>query len=192
MKILCIFHGQDGGLRVKGGADSAILRTGEPVFVPEPVQVWRSTVAPAIRMSRLGMSIKATKASEYYDAISLFHLLTPVDPVIVDGLPPYILDRTFSPGQWHSTSPDPLKEYRFEAMRRELNGNAEETAVSGQFSLLSLGVDDAIAALSRYMTFRTGDILVFPDKGCDMGAPMLDTEMTASLDGLPTLSIRLK
>ena len=163
MKILCIFHGKDGNLHVKAGADSAVLRPGEPVFVPDPVQVWRSTVAPAIRLSRLGTSIKAAFAPEYYDAVSLFHILTPVDPVIVDGLPPYILDRTFSPGIWHGITPaDLVGGYDFSAKRKNLNGEADAAEASGHFSLASLGADSAIEALSRYLTFRTGDILFCP------------------------------
>ena len=42
----------DGAVKALGGADSAVLRPGEPVFVPEPVEDWCSFVALAIRISR--------------------------------------------------------------------------------------------------------------------------------------------
>lgn len=192
MKILSIFHGKDGNIHVKAGADSAILRQGEPVFVPEPVQVWRSSAVPAIRMSRLGTSIKEANAAEYYDAITLFHLLTPVDPVIVDGFPPYILDRAFSPGQWLAIPTDKQKTLGIRAVRQSLNGCAEPVETTGAFTTASLGADSVIASLSRYLTFRTGDILVFPDKGIELGAPVLDTQLTATIDSDTVLTIRLK
>ena len=99
MKVLCI-SANGKRLKVDVGSDQAILRPGEPVFVPEPVEEWRSSVAPAVRISRLGTAIKASSARAYYDSIAPVHLLTPADNSVADGLPPFVLDRALSPGKW--------------------------------------------------------------------------------------------
>ena len=61
MKVLCI-SANGKRMKVDVGSDQAVLRLGEPVFVPEPVEEWRSAVAPAVRISRLGTAIKASTA----------------------------------------------------------------------------------------------------------------------------------
>lgn len=53
--------------KVELGADSAVLRCGEPVFVPDPVDEWVSLVAPAVRLCRLGMHM-GRNARAYFDS----------------------------------------------------------------------------------------------------------------------------
>ncbi len=84
----------DGVIKALGGADSAVLRPGEPVFVPEPVEDWCSFVAPAIRISRLGMNIKPSFARQYYHELGAVHVLLPRRP---GPIPPLFCDRAIAP-----------------------------------------------------------------------------------------------
>lgn len=190
MKVLCI--AADGNrLRVEVGSDQAVLRHGEPVFVPDPVERWRSAVAPAIRISRLGTAIKESSARAYYDSIAPVHLLTPGDDDVADGLPAYVLDRALSPGLWTA----PVEDGGAYTMSVSVGEIGRETSTHSEtviFSHADLGVDRIISALSRHLTFRTGDILVMLDHAINLGAPRLDTEIKALLNDSPSLEIRIK
>ena len=184
MKVLCI-SANGKRLKVDVGSDQAILRPGEPVFVPEPVEEWRSSVAPAVRISRLGTAIKASSARAYYDSIAPVHLLTPAD-----GLPPFVLDRALSPGKWTA----PLNSdgtYTLTVSKGSIGSDASEN-FSHAFTHEGLGIDNAIAALSRHLTFRTGDIIVLLNHAIALGTPVLDTEIKAFLNDFNSLDIRIK
>ncbi len=191
MKILYVNTDTDGTIKADAGTDSAILRTGEPVFVPDPADRWLSAVAPAIRIHRLGTAIKASRAAAYYDAIAPVHILTPSDPALADGLSPYIIDRALAPGLWVHVS-EPRHRYTLRADTRPIGAATPTKAAGIEFCLADLNVDRSIEILSRHMSFRTGDILVFRSHRLDLGVTVLDTTVTADIDGERLLNIRLK
>ncbi len=191
MKIFCISRDTDGKIILRPGADSALLRPGEPVFVPEPFSGWQSTIAPAVRLCRLGMNIREKSAAAYYDSIAPFHLLTPVEGSESDpGLPPYILDRAFSPGQWLPT--ENVGEVTISASLRSIDGNTTLMQQSRTFGFADLLLDPTISHLSRYLTFKTGDILVFTDFSLDPFTPVPDTTLEVTMNSIMALAIRLK
>ena len=192
MKVFSIIPGQDGRLSVEAGVDSAVLRPGEPVFIPDPVDQWRTAVAPAIRISRLGTAIKAARARSYYSEIAAVHTLRPAPGSdAAHGLPPAILDRAFSPGRWLPLPEDSSSELSLSVSRSAI-GEADPEPTTVTFTLATLQVDQAIALLSEFITFKTGDILVFPSVAVSLGTPILDTHIAASVCGEPSLDIRIK
>ena len=105
MKVF-VLKGTCGGERkVSLGADSAVLRPGEPVFLPESGNAARLAVIPAVRIGRLGYCVRSNFAS-YVDAATLFMYLQPDDSDTPSWLPPFIADRSFSPGKWTALPPD--------------------------------------------------------------------------------------
>lgn len=185
MKILCI-HSDS---RIEAGADSAILRHGEPVFPAAIPAGWSSLIVPAIRLSRLGTSIKKTRAREYYDSFTLFHVLWPAaGSDVAPGIPASAADRTFSPGSWLPLS-DGQHSIRI-SVRPLAAADAEPTQFS--LDLADLGTDGVIARLSDYMTFKTGDILLFFNHRISLGETALDTEIKAAVDDAEVLSFRIK
>lgn len=187
MKILLIETAADGLMKVQLGADSAVLRTGEPVFVPEPLAQWQCRVMPGVRISRLGMHISPANAARHFDSVSLFHVMTPSEPMA--GIPCGVIDRTFSPGEWI-----PAKDIaagRWTVTRKRI-GKEADFIQSHSFTLDSLGVHDAISRLSGLCTFRTGDVLLFGDAAINLGNPVLDTCIEAALDANVLLNIRIK
>lgn len=187
MKVLVIETGVDGTLSVQLGADSAVLRPGEPVFVPEPPDDWHSRVMPAVRISRLGMHISEANASRHFDSISLFHVMT---PTANDGTIPYgMIDRTFSPGEWLPAAD--FAQTEWEVSRAKI-GNIPDSCIKNVFSLDKLEVHAIISRLSRLATFRTGDVLLFADASVDLGSPVLDTCVEARIADRTILNIRIK
>lgn len=199
MKIFCIhFEGEAGSGRaiVVPGADSALLRPGEPVFIPDDTECWESLAAPAIRISRLGTAIRARQARAYFDAVSVMHILRPkpgCEPFDDIDMPPYTLDRTFAPGAWTAlgdTADDrPLTIWLTRSMLKS-DDVTEESEVS--FTIDSLQVCRAIELLSRMATFKTGDIIVFTDAATPPHRPELDSRVRCTLNDTECLNVRLK
>ena len=186
MKLLVITS-QNGKWSLTFGADSALLRPGEPVFLPESLQA-RSAVIPAVRICRLGFCVRSNFRS-YYDAVSLFHYLD--DASMPDWLPPYAADRTFSPGAWEAIPDDGI--LSCEVHRQPLPGRQGEISETEfTLSLDVLAPDKLIREISQYCTLKTGDILLFPDAGSHFAAAEPDTALSASLNGTSVLDIRLK
>ncbi|MDE6853925.1 MAG: hypothetical protein K2J38_02600 [Muribaculaceae bacterium] len=199
MKIFCIhFEGAPGGGRATAipGADSAILRPGEPVFIPDDTERWESFAAPAIRISRLGTAIKARQARAYFDAVSVMHVLRPkagCKPFDDIDMPPYTFDRTFAPGAWielGNATDD--TEFAIRLSRSLLRSDriTEESEVT--FSISSVQACKAVELLSRMATFKTGDIIVFTEAGTHPHRPELDSKVCCTINGTECLSIRLK
>lgn len=185
MKVLTINN--SGKLSVSAGVDSAVLRSGEPVFVPDPVADWRSAIVPAVRICHLGMNIPPAMAPKYYDSVGLFHTLVPAvqSPEIPWGL----IDRTFSPGSWQPVGATTLD---IVAERTPIGVEMPDLVASQTVDWDSLKIDETIAWLSRYSTLRTGDVLLFADSKIELGAPVLDTALRATLNGRESLHIRIK
>lgn len=169
-----------------GGADSAVLRPGEPVFVPDPVEQWQSIVAPAIRISRLGMNIKPAFARQHYHEIAAVHLLM---PRTVGPIPPLFCDRAIAPGKWLDI--DSLSGKSFNASIATFDDDNTVT-FSMPLCFSDLKADEAVHFVSRYMTLKTGDMIVFGDNALDLGAPSLDTMLSAEIMGMPSLDIKFK
>lgn len=190
MKVLCVSRMSAGRVAAVAGADSALLRPGEPVFVPDNSGKWLTAVAPAVRIDRLGTSIRADHARRYYSSIAPFHLMWPDGCDDVAGLPPFALDRALAPGDFIAL--DELGESVDMTVLRSPIGSDETSVYSDRFDVDALGIDSAIEQLSRYMTFKTGDLLIFTDHALPLGPTVIDTQLTVILQGTQALRIRLK
>ena len=190
MKVFYVTQSGASCPQVQLGADSAVLRANEPVFVPDPVADWVSVVAPAIRISRLGTHITRHPES-YYDAVGAVHVLLPARPDVVPGMPPLALDRAISPGAWQ-----PLDSGTTElTVRRSLLWGDDpdvETVLAADFSLKDLDADGLVRHISKYLTFKSGDIIILADAATNLGAPILDTRIQAWINGDTSLDIRIK
>lgn len=187
MKVLLVSRHADGRLKIDGGVDSAVLRPGEPLFLEEPTDEWFSEIAPAVRIGRLGMNISPENAPAYIDAMSIVHLLTPTADA---DIPAFFCDRAISPGQW-LMPPDYDSDIAVTAHVVPLPPAPPQ---SRDFeTMIGLGdVPHIVSTLSQKLTFKTGDIIVFRDRGIAMGHPQIDTSLDAQLNGTTVLNIRLK
>lgn len=184
MKVLAV-RSENGIIRADGGGDSAVLRPGEPVFIPEPTDEWFFTIAPAIRISRLGTHIPTDKAHLYYDSIGAVHLLLPAVEVPV---PVLFIDRAVAPpNTWL-----PYDNSAFElTVQRSLLSDG--TALDSCRTVVdSLDADRVVSQLSKWIMLKTGDIIVFTDYATEPVHPRPDTRVTASLGDTESLNIKIK
>lgn len=189
MKIISIFDNGAASPRMSAGADSAVLRTGDPLFVPDHLGPWSGALCPALRICRLGLNVPERAARSYYDAITAVHVLipapgNPLGPELVA-----MTDRAFAPGTWLPLDPATPATSRIDlAVESKGPGDAEPESASVSFSLASLGADRAIASLSRLATVKMGDILLFRHISLPSG-PALCPDGDGGFHGLIAASI---
>mgnify|MGYP002559632809 CR=1 FL=1 len=191
MKILSIRAGIDGCPSISPGADSAILRVGEPVFIQQPAQEWATCVTVAVRVSRLGLHIPVAHASRHYDAVAAIHMLAPVRQS-PDCLPPLFRDRAVAPGEWVPVE-QTGNEFTLNVTRRPLRGD-ESVSLDGEIavSLDRLRIDEIVSYLSQTMTLKNGDMIILRDASVELGAPVPNTVVSAYVSGFSSLSVRIK
>lgn len=180
MKILVI-HDKE-MRKVSVGVDSAVLRATEPLFLDESKNS-RSLLAPAVRIGRLGFHIPESVAESYADATSVFHILKEEDSSCPFGL----ADRTFFPGRWE----DGIKT-SFNLRATIVTDRQQTLMTEFQKKIDNLPVKEAVSKLSAWSTLKTGDVILFAAEAVDIGEPVIDTEVTAFIDGKTVLDLRIK
>lgn len=163
-------------------SDSTILRQGDPLFLPDHLaDSWNGTVCPAIKICRLGTNIRPKAASRFIGEFSLVLLLdAPEGSEAARNIS--ILDRSCAPGIW----------VEGDRLTDEPTGIADNcgsfvchTGLRGEF-------EDAICRLSKFATFKTGDIIVLRHRGLPPKPLAPDTEVKASALSQELLHIRIK
>lgn len=174
--------------RADGAPDSAVLRCGEPLFLPEDTADYRGIVAGAVRIGRLGTHIPLKRAHLFRDAFSLVHVLLPADNAL--PLPPLFLDRTISPGVWDTETNDGTLNFTAHIMPLQGIGacTADEAAGSFDFNI----ADRAISFFSEYLTFKTGDIIIIADGAVRFNNLSPDCRLIAQSQCTEYLNIKLK
>lgn len=174
MKALCILPD---GFRLY--ADSSVHRNFQPVFLPDCEGGWTAAVCPYVRMSRLGMNISEKFAARYYDSVGGACLFMPSggadNPLGLEERY-FAMDSAFAAG--NTVSPD----------SPAVIASSDRQIV---IDTAALGVDRTIAGLSRFMTFKTGDLLIFPAISIKTSITEGD-RVTASINGSPCLDIKIK
>lgn len=144
--------------------DSGIISRGNPFFIPEP-GAWEGRILTGVRISRLGMHIPPKFASRYYDGA-----LAAIHPVPVDGAGAGTTLEWVRDGALVAGPVTPID---------------QATALDPDRAAF----EAAIAAVSRYVTLRTGDILLLPTDS----EPLELTEgLTAILEAPGPLRLKLK
>lgn len=178
MKAIALY---DRGIRLY--ADSSMLREHQPFFVPEHCESWSVRVCPAVRIDRLGMHISRRFARRYYNEAGLVGQIVPREYAGCPFDMPtefYAMDSSLAMGRFV-----------------KLQDDGDEMILSGEsgarvaFSPASLGVDDAISRLSDFMTFKTGDLIVFADKAI-VSDITIGRTVTATLDDVESFVLRAK
>lgn len=175
---------------VTAGADSAILRPGEPVFLSDDSAGADSWIVSAVRIGRLGTHIPAAAAEAYIDAHTLFHLLMPAGADAIPGPLWGLTDRTFSPGKWLSGS-IAEGQSNLTATKSSLWHNQSLQTLESIIDITASTARSCVAAISKYSTLKTGDVLIFADLPAVFPARP-DTRLTAALNGEQVLDFKIK
>lgn len=181
MKAIALWRRQEepigSATRMRLIADSAIVGAGRPLFLPDFAPSWSGRIGVACRISRLGKDIAPRFADRYADAYCLCLHLIPhgVDAADARG---GLFDNCLALGPW-----------------RQLPDSGTVEVTGGDFRG-SLDLDDvdfrgAIAAVSRYATLKTGDIIVaaFIHDAADVKA---GDDIRVCVDGEEALATRVR
>lgn len=198
MKIFAIFDNHVGADRRGAGspqppcwatvADSALLRNGKPVFLPEYDSCFEAYPSAVIRVGRLGKSIAPRFAARYIAqaapglsirAMDTWHRLTR------SGLPwsqSISFDGSALVGEFADIDNGILPEIRFTL------GDIDYTWSP---DCLAHGIGDILAALSEANTLKNGDLIYagLPESGIRLTP---GTDIRAWADGIQTLDFRIR
>ena len=173
-------------------ADSALLKSGKPFFVPD----WASRVdyeaEVVVRICRLGKGIPVRFAHRYYDAVTVGIDFTARDwqqRAREKGLPWTIckgFDGSAAIGEW--VLKERLGDVQDLHFRLDIDG---KTVQQGNTADMLYTVDELIAYISRFFTLRTGDLL-FTGTPAGVGPVAIDNHLEGWLEGKKVMDFYCK
>ena len=168
-------------------ADSSILYTGRPFFVPDYAQHFVATPTIVVRTGRLGKCIAPKFAYRYWDA---FTAGFSVQAMQSDDMRLLALDRAFDGaaivGDWVETSSidDPLHA----VIEVTIN---EETVARRCLADMCTSLDELLSAVSTRCSIKMGDLLFTGDAGKGHILQPGD-RLIATLNGRQVLDVNVK
>lgn len=161
--------------------DSSLTRNGHALFLPPHHDRWIITVAPALRVSRLGKFIATKFASRYYDAWTLTARLRPQGITYPASATEESFDSSLIIGEWNALEPS--------------DNVTEKIDVSGtrDFAIkLDLKSFNAtISHLSESFIMKHGDVIVPPSELITFPV-VADNKIELTCNGLKYLSFKIK
>lgn len=165
-------------LRASLLADSAVVRSGTPLFLPDFAEGWYLDIVPVVVIDRLGKWIEPRFAHRYYSEAALAARLLPPDGN-PEGAFAMSFDGAIAPGR-HLGFPE----------SGEFTVGVESC---GEFTIAPdmLCADATVAFASRFMMLKTGD-LILPCRThlrLDVAPGM---RIKATLNGEPALDLKIR
>lgn len=158
-------------------ADSAVVKPGKPVFIPDFAHGWHMEIVPVIGISRLGKTISTRFAPRYYSTVAVGARLVPPGDIPSD------LARCFD-GALSLSESIPFGENDDLTLCLD---NDRETTISHA----DLHIEETIALVSRFATLKMGDLIIPCTCGLATEATIGDG-LRCSLNGLTALELRMR
>lgn len=167
-------------------ADSSVLTSGKPFFIPDFAGGFAVQPSLALRVCRLGKCIARRFAHRYYDAAAAAAVVSAhgFTPPVADGS---ALATAFDGALWLGDF-KPIGQLSGTAVAMELSGTRQAACECAE---PPMAPDLIIEAVSRYFTLKMGDIIVAGSLCPDEPIAIGDT-VTATVGGTPSLRIRVK
>lgn len=168
-------------------ADSSLLYTGRPFFLPDFAASFVATPTIIVRMGRLGKCVAPKFAHRYWDAFTAGFTLRAVDG---DDSRLAVLDRAFDGaailGDWitvsdAATALDTPVDIRV----------GEKVVASCCLAQMHQPLDQLIGAVSTRCSIKMGDLLITGDAGPGHTLSPGD-RLTATIDGKPVLDVKVR
>ena len=171
-------------------ADSSIIKTNKPFFVPHFAQSFTGTPAIVLHIDRLGKHIAPRFAHRYCLAIAPAIKVTARDiameqPSSETSALAHSFDGALLLGDFEAIDPEVINSSE---VTIERNG---ESAASGSLDALSLDFRQLIAQLSVYFTLKMGDMIVVELGKSNIEMTKGDT-LHAAINQCQKLTIRIK
>lgn len=165
-------------------ADSANVRPRTPLFVPDFAGEWRLRVAVAAVVGRLGKSIEPRFAYRYVAGVRFVAMLMPGADVSASGIAASF-DGALALGPELET--DEADCPSVDVVHPSLPAGRANVALPPLRPLF----DSAIALASRYMTLKTGDLII-PGFLEPEVSPEQDTRLMVSRADINVLDLKIK
>lgn len=172
MKIICVgrnyvAHAKELNNEVPGEPvlflkpDTALLRNNDPFYIPEWSDNLHHEVELVVKINRIGKNVEEKFAHRYYDQVGLgidFTARDVQDALKSKGLPwekakafdhSAVISREF-------TDIDSLPDRKAISFYLDINGQKVQ---EGNTSLMIFSIDKIIAQVSKYFTFKIGDLI---------------------------------
>lgn len=173
-------------------ADSSLLKSGKPFFVPDFMGRIDYEAELVIRICRLGKNIPQRFAHRYYDAVTVGIDFTARDvqqQLREKGLP-WDLSKSFDGaaaiGEWVGKD----KFLDVQALRFHLDINGQ-TVQEGCTADMVFGIDKIVAYISQYFTLKTGDV-IFTGTPAGVGPVHIDDHLEGYVEERKVLEFNCK
>ena len=173
-------------------ADSSLLRSGKPFFVPDHLGRIDYEAELVVRINRLGKNIAERFARRYYDALTVGIDFTARDlqTRLREAGHPWEICKGFDGaaaiGNWIEAE----KFSDVQAIRFRLDKNGQ-TVQQGWTGDMLFRVDELIAYISRFFTMKTGDLL-FTGTPVGVGPVNIGDHLEGWLEGERVLNLWCK
>lgn len=173
-------------------ADSSLLKSGKPFFVPDFMGRIDYEAELVIRICRLGKNIPQRFAHRYYDAVTVGIDFTARDvqqQLRETGLP-WDLSKSFDGaaaiGEW--VGKDKFLDVQALRFHLDINGH---TVQEGCTADMVFGIDEIVAYISQYFTLKTGDV-IFTGTPVGVGPVHIDDHLEGYVEERKVLEFNCK
>ena len=173
-------------------ADSSLLKSGKPFFVPDFMGRIDYEAELVIRICRLGKNIPQRFAHRYYDAVTVGIDFTARDvqqQLREKGLP-WDLSKSFDGaaaiGEW--VGKDNFLDVQALRFHLDING---QTVQEGCTADMVFGIDEIVAYISQYFTLKTGDV-IFTSTPAGVGPVHIDDHLEGYVEERKVLEFNCK
>lgn len=173
-------------------ADSSLLKSGKPFFVPDFMGRIDYEAELVIRICRLGKNIPQRFAHRYYDAVTVGVDFTARDvqqQLREKGLP-WDLSKSFDGaaaiGEW--VGKDKFLDVQALRFHLDINGQAVQEGCTAD---MVFGIDEIVAYISQYFTLKTGDV-IFTGTPAGVGPVHIDDHLEGYVEERKVLEFNCK
>lgn len=171
--------------------DSALLKDGKPFFIPDFCESLSYNLSLVVRINRLGKNIATRFAHRYYEEVSLgvdLYDKRLLDKAIEKGLP-WDLAKGFDGSAIHGDFVKiPEKGLTSLTFSFQLN---KKNRAKVDITTASACIDDIIARLSQFYTFKIGDLL-FINLDVKGDSLRMNQHFEGSIDNTKILDFNIK
>ena len=173
-------------------ADSSLLKSGKPFFVPDFMGRIDYEAELVIRICRLGKNIPQRFAHRYYDAVTVGIDFTARDvqqQLREKGLP-WDLSKSFDGaaaiGEW--VGKDKFLDVQALRFHLDINGQSVQEGCTAD---MVFGIDEIVAYISQYFTLKTGDV-IFTGTPAGVGPVHIDDHLEGYVEERKVLEFNCK
>lgn len=184
MKILLVSGGASQTPVIDVMPETAVLRRGFPLFVPDFADQWRLSLGVGVRIERLGKSIGREFAHRYYTDFILALRLVPVGQTVPVGF-----DDSVMAGRV-ADIPSTVK-LETSPLYMQSEGSELIDSVELPVNADAYAIENAIEDVSRYFVLHTGDMVLL-ESGIEVLCPAADCRLRLLAGNAEVLTHKIK